>query len=124
MADMLKDGMAWLAGQLQAGASQEAIIRDGEQMVTVTATFGSSLLKVTDISGRVKIERTARDFIFPSAQLDFGGGPVIPRRGMTAEVPSTGERFEVTAPGNEPCYRHLDPWKTMLRVHSKFIGVT
>ena len=120
MSNILQTGLAWLAGQLQTEVASTITYRRGTEFVTFAATLGSSLLKTTDMSGRVKLERTDRDFIFPAALLDFGGGAVTPQRGDVVE--SGGECFEVMAPGREPHYRYCDPFQTVLRVHSKFVG--
>jgi hypothetical protein len=112
--------MTWLAGQLQTDVAVSVTYRRGAQSVTFDATLGSSLLKTTDTAGRVKLERTDRDFIFTATLLDFGSGPVLPQRGDAVE--SNGEVFEVMAPGREPHYRYSDPFKTILRVHSKYSG--
>ena len=120
MSNILQTGMAWMAAQLQTGVAVTITYRRGTEFVSFVATLGSSLLKTTDTSGRVKLERTDRDFIFAASLLNFGGGAVTPQRGDTVE--SGGECFEVMAPGREPHYRYLDPHKTMLRVHSKYVG--
>jgi hypothetical protein len=38
---------------------------------------------------------------------------------------TVGERvfvYEVLAPGNEPHYRYSDPFRKLLRIHTKYVG--
>ena len=123
MSDQLAAGAAWLSDRLQASASETITYTRGAQSATFAATLGSSLLKTQDAGGRLKIERTDRDFVFPTAAL-AAFTPPLPVRGDTIDVTVNGvaQRFAAWAPGNEPHYRHPDPTRLMLRVHGKYQG--
>jgi hypothetical protein len=123
--DVLQSSAVWLAQQRDASTAQSIVYRRGAQSIGMSATFGQSLLKLTDGHGGVKIERTERDLIVTAATLNFGAGPVQPQRGDLADwINPAGQtlRYEVMAPPNEPEYR-ADPWGVSLRIHLKFKAV-
>lgn len=125
MADLLRDGMSWLADGLHDQAAQTVTYRRGADTASPKATFGSQLLRTTDGRGNTKIERTERDFIIRAADLVLGGAVTTPRRGDWIDVTfgDVVERFEVMSPtkGEAP-WRYSDPYQQMLRVHTKFVG--
>jgi hypothetical protein len=121
--DVLQTAATWLAKQRDANTTQMIVYRRAAQYIIISATFGQSLLKLTDGHGGVKIERTERDLIVTATELDFGAGPVQPQRGDFADWTNpAGQtlRYEVMAPPNEPEYRRADPWGVTLRIHLKF----
>lgn len=124
MGDLLRTGLSWLADELEDQVSQEVTYRRGADAVTLNATFGSQLLNVTDRLGNTKVERTDRDFLIRAADLVLSGVTVTPQRGDQVEVTigSVTERFDVMAPGTEPPWRYSDPFKLMLRIHTRYIG--
>lgn len=117
MADLLNSGAAYLSSQLQSAASETVTYTQGNTAATLKATFGSQLLRVTDHQGRVKTERTARDFIFALAAMT-AAGLTLPQRGDKVTI-STGEVFEVTPYDSEAAWRYSDPFETLVRVHTK-----
>lgn len=120
--DVMERGMAWLTDQLQAHVAQPIIYARGNEVIEFCATFGRKLFQLQDIDGGIRMQWSDRDFIFPATSLDFGGGPVLPRRGDTVTVDlgdGTGIVYEVAAPGGEQPYRWSDPFKKSLRVHAK-----
>lgn len=124
MPDLLQTGQEWLADQLKTHASREVVyVRGGEQVV-VRATIGRTLLKLDDGHGGVRIEWTDRDFLILAADLVLSGAPATPRRGdqIRETVGAVTQIFEVMAPGQEPPWRWSDPFRTLLRIHTKHVG--
>lgn len=127
MADMLKDGMAWLAGQLKASCSVEVAYTRGYDTVLVQATLGRKLLKLDDGLGNVRMEWTDLDLIIKADDLilPHDSEPLTPERGdvIFVEAPYDTEIYEVAPYGNEPCWRWCDPHQTMVRIHAKRVDV-
>lgn len=124
MADLLKDGLAFLTAQLKAHASETVTYARGYDTVDVQATFGQKLLKLDDGNGGIRMEWTDLDFCVPAADLDFGSGPVEPERGDQIYVTAGSETqvFEVVPFGSDPPWRWSDPHQSMLRIHTKRIS--
>jgi hypothetical protein len=78
--NVLDAAEAWLANMLQAHASVPVVYRRGDDQIALCATFGRTLLNLTDEAGGVKVEKTDRDFIIPVASLEISGVPFLPRR--------------------------------------------
>lgn len=131
MGDLLKDGLAWLTGQLQAHAAQTVTYRRGTNTVVVQATYGAKLLKLSDEFG-VHLEWTDLDFCIPAEDLVLNGARITPQRGDEVLITVGGadaydtesvERFEVFPFGStEAPWRWADPHRSMIRVHTKHIG--
>lgn len=121
--DILARGMAWLTDQLQAHLSQPVIYQRGALKVALCATFGRKLLRIDDGFGSIRMEWTDRDFLVPASKLKLGGQAVLPERGDRVKVQEGGVThvYEVLAPGNEPPWRWCDPYRRMIRIHSKLI---
>ena len=126
MSDLLQTGANWLRDTMETSASQSVTYSRGSSSVTLTATFGHSLLKVADGHNGVRVVRTDRDFIIRSSAIDFGSGPVLPRRGDTivckADDGTTNLTYVVAAPRGEPDYRSCDPYGVSLRIHAKLLS--
>lgn len=124
MADVLREGSAWLAGMLKAHASRPVLYQRGLLEVLVQATIGRTLLKLDDGYGGVRLEWTDRDFLIGAADLVLGGAMVLPQRGdlvRETDGPVTWI-YEVLAPGAEPVWRWSDPYRQVLRIHAKQVG--
>ena len=121
MSDMLAAGAAFLSERATDTFATQVTYWRGSVSVTALATFGQFVFRTTDHQGRVKVERSDRDFILQSATLAAGGIPLPPRRGdrITWDGPNGAEDFEVMAPGNEPPYHYSDPFLNLVRVHTK-----
>lgn len=124
MGDMLDDGLGWLAGKLKAHASRPVVYRRGTDEVTVAATIGRTLLKLDDGYGGVRMEWTDRDFLIAAEDLILGGSPTLPQRGDQIRETQDGKTlvYGVLAPGKEPEWRWSDPYRKVLRIHTKQIG--
>ncbi len=124
MADLFLEGMTWLADQLKEHAAQPVVYRRGSAEVVVSATFGRTLLKLEDGYGGVRMEWTDRDFLIQADDLLLGGTTTVPQRGDVIRE-TQGTRilvYEVMAPGREPPWRWSDPFRKVLRIHTKQVG--
>jgi hypothetical protein len=124
MADLLREGQAWLTDQLHEHVATEVVYRRGAEEAAVRATIGRTLLQLDDGMGGVRMEWTDRDFLVRAADLALGGSPVPPQRGdQIREAAGTQTlMYEVLAPGAEPPWRWADPYRQMYRIHTKQIA--
>lgn len=125
MSDLLQKGSDWLADKFKTFASRSITYIRGVDEVTLLATVGRTLLRLDDGMGRTWTEWTDRDFLIQAADLIPAGQPTLPERGdRIREVQGTTTYlYEVMAPGNEPAWRWSDPYRKVLRIHTKEIGV-
>ena len=118
MANLIKDGMAWLTAQLNAHAASLVTYTRGADSVQVYATKGRTKFEVEDGYG-TRIETEVLDFLILAADLVLAGCLVEPQRGdRIADVGSTIV-YEVMAPGGEQDWRYSDPYRQTLRIHTK-----
>jgi hypothetical protein len=126
VSDVLADAAAWLAGQLKTNVSELVTYVRGNQSITVSATFASQLLRVSDREGNTKVERPDADFIIAAADINFGAGQVEPAAGDIVQVVygNVTKQFKLMpmGGGSEPAWRYTDPFQTMVRVHTKKIN--
>lgn len=115
---MLDRGNGWLAAKLIQHTSREVVYRRGAQTVTVRAVVGTTLLKMSDEYGGIRMEYTDRDYLIRSADLIIGGEVVTPDEGDIIEDARDGHYQLMTIPG-EPSWRWSDPNHHMLRIHAK-----
>lgn len=130
MTDLLRDGLAWLAGQRHDHMSTEVTYHRGAQSVTLRATVGRTPFDVTSDSG-VSIRSESRDYIIRTADLVLGGASSLPLVGdKIHEVDGvTTYIYEVLTPGavtgaqgeRDPHYVYSDPGRLALRVHTKLV---
>jgi hypothetical protein len=122
--DVMANGMAWLADQLQAHASQPVVYQRGSEQVALCATFGSTLLKLDDGAGGIRMERTDRDFLIPAASLVLSGSPARPKEGDKVVYVKGGllHTYQVLPYANEPQWRWSDPFHIQMRIHTKRIS--
>jgi len=122
MANLLQSGSDWLADQLKTHATVEVVYGQGAEQVTVSATIGRTLFELADQYGIVqKVE--SRDYLIQAADLILAGGAVLPERGDRIRETQGGTTFvyEVMAPGKEPHWRYSDPFRKLLRIHTKHV---
>ena len=123
MGNMLENGDAWLADQLKTHASMEVtFVRDLEQ-VLVQATIGKTEFEIDDGSGIVE-RFQSRDYLIHAADLVLGGSESLPEPGDRIQETQGGQTFtyEVMAPGDQPCWRYSDPFRRLLRIHTKHVA--
>ena len=99
--------------QLDAVAS-DIVYRHGNTAYDVKAVAGKTVFRVQNDCGEY-VRMDSRDFIVPAGTFDFE-----PEAGDTVEF--KGGIYEVLAPGGESVWRWSDPYKTALRIHTKFTG--
>jgi hypothetical protein len=122
LSNVLKNGLAWLTGQLRDHASETVTYARGYDSVDVPAVFGRKLLRIADETG-IRVEWTDMDFLIAADDLVIGGERIEPQRGdiIYAVDPYDSIAFEVMPYGDEPAWRWADPHKSMLRIHAKHI---
>jgi hypothetical protein len=114
----LSNGMAWLNSQLRGEAGCDFVMvtyRRATDSISIRATLGEKLMRVTDGRGQARTERADLDFVIEAAVLTFGE----PASGDKIDV--NGDRYEAMPMGGEPCFR---PERNGLwyRVHGKYVG--
>lgn len=129
MTDILKDAMAWLDMMEVLSISREVeysrTTGGATDSCVLNATVGTSVLKVSDDVGNVRIVRPDRDYLVTAADLILGGAVTLPQRGDRIRDPQddgTVSVYEVVAPSGEPEWRPSDPDGIKLRVHCKRIA--
>ncbi len=123
MGDLLDRGSAFLDDQRHRHLSRTVLYRRGAEEKEVQATTGRTEFEQADEAGL--IHRTeSRDFLIRAADLDLGAGPVLPRAGdQVREMVATSVFvYEVNAPGGQPPFRYSDPYRRVLRIHTKHIA--
>lgn len=126
MGDLLDRGAAFLDAQRHQHLSRPVLYRRGTDEKEVQATIGKTEFEQADDAGLIhRVE--SRDFLVRTAELDLGSGPIIPRAGdqvrdMVGGVGGSVFVYEVNAPGGQPPFRYSDPYRRVLRIHTKQIG--
>ena len=122
MADLLRQGSAWLDGQRHTNLTQLVSYQRGVDSVELAATIGRTEFEQADEYGVLhRIE--ARDYIIRTADLLLAGETVLPKAGdQIRETDGTITHvYEVMAPGGEPPWRYSDPYRVALRIHTKHV---
>jgi len=118
MADLLKDGLTWMRGQLQQYAARTVTYARGATTASVTATLGRTAFRLGDPLGGSRLERSDRDYLIGADQLTgFTGGP---QRGD--RVTDTDGTYEVLPVEGEPPARPSDNYGVLWRVHCKKVA--
>jgi hypothetical protein len=121
--DVLQNGAEWLNESRHACATKAVTYwcTSQERPIELLATIGRSEFAILDNAG---IERhvETRDYIIRAADLQLDGTPVVPTRGDYI-MESFGEAgnctYSVLSPGDAPCWRYSDPYRQMMRIHTK-----
>jgi hypothetical protein len=124
--DLLDRGAAFLDAQRHQHLSRPVVYRRGTDEKEVQTTIGKTEFEqVDDVGGAGLIHRVeSRDFLVRTAELDLGAGPILPRAGdqVRETVGTSVFVYEVNAPGGQPPWRYSDPYRRVLRIHTKHIG--
>lgn len=123
MSNLLQAGAAWLADQLKEHATVNVTYEQAGQQIAVRAVIGRTLFEQADQYGVVqRIE--SRDYLIHADDLVVAGAAVLPRRGDRIREAHGGKVlvYEVMAPGKEPHWRYSDPFRTVLRIHTKHVA--
>ena len=123
MTNLLQIGASWLADQMKTHASIDIIYERGAEQVPVKATVGKTEFELDDGSG-VVVRIQSRDYLIHAADLVLGGVETLPVAGDLIREAQGAKTFvyEVMAPGDEPHYRYSDPFRKLLRIHTKHVG--
>lgn len=114
------------ASNLAVGGVNVTFIK-GANSIPMVAMLGSQMLKTTDGLGQTKIERTDRDFIILVSYFVMNDEPFRPVSDNTILLPTdwpgyTSGKYRVSAPSGEAVWRFSDPFETLIRIHTKFLG--
>ena len=123
MGDLLDRGAAFLDAQRHQHLSRPVVYRRGTDEKEVQTTIGKTEFEQADDAGLIhRVE--SRDFLVRMAELDLGAGPILPRAGdqVRETVGTAVFVYEVNAPGGQPPWRYSDPYRRVLRIHTKHIG--
>jgi hypothetical protein len=123
VADLLEQGAAFLDDQRHKHMSRTVVYQRGAEFKEVSATIGRTEFEQADEEGLIhRVE--SRDFLIRTADLDFGSGLTLPRAGdqVREAVGTQVFVYEVNAPGGQPPFRYSDPYRKVLRIHTKHIG--
>jgi hypothetical protein len=121
--DLFDRGAAFLDAQRHQHLSRLVVYRRGADEKEVQATIGKTEFEQADDAGLIhRVE--SRDFLVRTADLDLGAGPILPRAGdqVRETVGTAVFVYEVNAPGGQPPFRYSDPYRRVLRIHTKHIG--
>ena len=121
--DLLERGATWLDEQRHAHLTRTVTYERGADSVQLRATIGRTVFEQTDEYGIVhRIE--SRDFLVRSADLVLAGQPTLPQAGDRIREADGGVThvYEVMAPGTEPPWRYSDPYRRVLRIHTKHVA--
>ena len=123
MSNLLQIGASWLADQMKTHASIDVTYERGAEQVPVKATVGKTEFELDDGSG-VVVRIQSRDFLIHTADLVLGGVETLPVAGDLIRETQGAKTFvyEVMAPGDEPHYRYSDPYRKLLRIHTKHVA--
>jgi hypothetical protein len=108
---------------MKTHGSVDVLYRRGAEQVAVKATIGKTEFELDDGSG-VVVRIQSRDYLIQSADLVLGGVPSLPVAGdrIRETHGATTFVYEVNAPSNEPHYRFSDPFRKLLRIHTKHVA--
>ena len=123
MGNLLENGAAWLADQMKTHASVAVAYVRGLEQVPVQATIGKTEFEIDDGTGIVE-RFQSRDYLIHVADLVLGGSQSLPELGDRIQETQVAQTFtyEVMAPGDQPCWRYSDPFRTLLRIHTKHVA--
>jgi hypothetical protein len=121
--DLLDRGAAFMDAQRHQHLSRSVVYRRGADEKEVQATIGKTEFEQADDAGLIhRVE--SRDFLVRTADLDMGSGLTLPRAGdqVRETVGTSVFVYEVNAPGGQPPFRYSDPYRRVLRIHTKHIA--
>lgn len=123
MGDLLDRGSAFLDDQRHKHMCRTVVYQRGAEAKEVQATIGKTEFEQADDAGLIhRVE--SRDFLVRTADMDLGSGLTLPRAGdqVRETVGTQVFVYEVNAPGGQPPFRYSDPYRRVLRIHTKHIG--
>lgn len=123
MADLLEQGAAFLDVRRHEHLTRTVTYERGADSVDLAATVGRTVFEQADESGFIrKVE--SRDFLVRRIELILSGSETLPKAGDRVREPDGPQTqvYEVMAPGGEPPFRWSDPYRKVLRIHTKLVA--
>jgi hypothetical protein len=117
MADILRDGMTWLASSLASGASQSVTYRRGSATGSVSAVVGRLDIGLSSPYGGVSLQSDDLDFIVRVADLSAFTEPRVADR-----IDYNGRRYTVAKPDDQTPHFRRDEDGLTFRIHTKYSG--
>ncbi len=117
MSNILKKGIDFLAEKLKAHASEIVVYKRGLDTITIQATSGKTNYQIEDESG-FKIGGLVIDFLFAAQDLVINGTQTTPQAGDQIKINSAIYEVMFLPDG---CWRYSDPYRTIIRLHTKEI---
>ena len=125
MTDMIDAASAQLDDWIADELSRTVVYKRGADTVSVSAAPGRTEFPV-DSETAVLESYESRDWMIKAADLVLGEETVLPEPGdqVRDTQGATVYVYEVMAPAGEQHYRFADdPYRRMLRIHTKLVGL-
>lgn len=110
--------------QLSALGDTITFIR-GEKSFTLKALVGSTAFRIdTDYNVSEHIE--SRDYLVLASDLQIDGVAITPQRydHIQQTIGNQTITYDCLSPGDEPIYKWHDPYRQVIRIHTKQLAVT
>ncbi len=118
--NVMAQAQAWLARMKQRHESCRVVYQRANEFVELRATIGKTVFENDDGAGGI-VRLESRDFLVPPSKLVLNSAVTEPERGdLVREI--DGRVYEVLSDGNEPCFRYSDPYRNLLRIHTKKVS--
>lgn len=123
MADLLQHGAAFVDGRRHTHLTRTVTYQRGAGSVDLAATVGRTVFEQADESGFIR-RVESRDFLVRRTDLVLDGSQTLPKAGDRVREPDGPQTqvYEVMAPGGEPPFRFSDPYRKVLRIHTKHVA--
>lgn len=123
MADLLQHGAAFVDGRRHTHLTRTVTYQRGAGSVDLAATVGRTVFEQADESGFIR-RVESRDFLVRRTDLVLDGSHTLPKAGDRVREPDGPQTqvYEVMAPGGEPPFRFSDPYRKVLRIHTKHVA--
>lgn len=112
----LSDAVSGLMSSLQAAGGESVTYQYGDYPIVLNAVKGETDFQVETHSGAYEHVRS-HDWIVKAAELSLNGQTLEPRKGDTIEWDN--RVYEVMPVGNREIFEYLDPYRKIMRIHSK-----
>ena len=119
MSNLLKTGAQWLSDMRTAHMAEQLTYKRGSSTVAIMGTPGKTDYEVADESG-LKVGSQVTDFLIIAADLILGGAVTTPQHGD--QIIFGGSVYEVLNLPGDGCWRYSDPYKIVLRIHTKQVS--
>lgn len=96
--------------------------KNGNTVLITTGWIGQTRFRIEE-QGNSRLEYSDRDYLIPVESLTYEGVKFLPEKGdrivENFDSPDSQQSFELSAPNDEPVWRHSDPQRTRYRIHCK-----